>query len=176
MSIRLTRSIRPAGLAIGLLTVAFALAPASAGAAFGPLGEDLRLSFMGPDGSVSFSAKSPSVAHNPTANEYLVVWHGNDNIAPLLDDEVEIFGQRLSASGAPLGARIRVSQQGAASPRSQRPKIRASPTTGPRTSTWSHGGARSARARSSRSSPSGCPLPAPRSASTISGSPTWARS
>ena len=114
MSIRLTRSIRPAGLAIALLTVAFALAPASAGAAFGPLGEDLRLSFMGPDGSASFSAESPSVAYNPTANEYLVVWHGNDNIAPLLDDEVEIFGQRLSGSGAPLGARIRISQQGAA--------------------------------------------------------------
>ena len=114
MSIRLTRSIRPVGLAIALLTVAFALAPASAGAAFGPLGEDLRLSFMGPDGSASFSAKSPSVAYNPTANEYLVVWQGNDNIAPLLDDEVEIFGQRLSGSGAPLGARIRISQQGAA--------------------------------------------------------------
>ena len=113
MSIRLTRSIRPAGLAIALLTVAFALAPASAGAAFGPLGEDLRLSFMGPDGKASFGAESPSVAYNPAANEYLVVWKGDDNIVPLVDDEYEIFGQRLSGSGAPLGGRIRISEQGA---------------------------------------------------------------
>ena len=111
MSTRPTRSAWPA--AIALLTAAFALAPTSAKAAFGPLSEDLRLSFMGPDGTASYGADHPSVAYNPTANEYLVVWQGDDNTAPLVQNEIEVFAQRLSGSGAPLGERIRVSEQGA---------------------------------------------------------------
>jgi hypothetical protein len=106
-----------AGLRVSALVIAlavpFALAAASADAAFGPLGEDLRLSFMGPNGSTAFAAFLPSVAYNPTADEYLVVWHGDDNTAPLVNEEYEIFAQRLSGSGAPLGGRIRVSEQGA---------------------------------------------------------------
>ena len=39
----------------------------------------------------------PAVAYNSTNNEYLVVWAGDDNTAPLVDDEFEIFGQRLNA-------------------------------------------------------------------------------
>ena len=95
---------------VAVAAFVLAVAPASAGAAFGPLGEDVRLSFMGPDGSTAFKAVDPSVAYNPTADEYLVVWQGDDD--SLVNDEFEVFAQRLSPSGPPLGARIRVSKQG----------------------------------------------------------------
>ncbi len=49
---------------------------------------DFRLSDMGPDGNVSFDAFSPAVAWNATANEYLVVWAGDDDTAPLVDGGV----------------------------------------------------------------------------------------
>ena len=34
---------------------------------------------MGPDGSASFNAGEPKAAYNATENEYLVVWHGDDD-------------------------------------------------------------------------------------------------
>ena len=95
------------------MTVAAVAAPASAEAAFGPLGQDFRISFMGPNGSTAYAGHGSAVAYNPTAGEYLVVWYGDDDTAPLVNDEFEIFGQRLSLGGAPLGGRIRVSAQGA---------------------------------------------------------------
>ena len=98
--------------AFALVAVASAFAPAAAQAAFGPLGQDVRISFMGPDGSTSFQASQASVAYNPSANEYLVVWVGDDNTLPLVDNEREIFAQRVSATGASLGGRIRVSDMG----------------------------------------------------------------
>jgi hypothetical protein len=108
------RGVSPVfALVVALVVLAIALAPASAGAAFEPLGDDQRLSFMGPNGSTGYLAESADVAYNPTANEWLVVWRGDDNTPPLVNDEFEIFAQRLSGSGAPLGGRIRVSGQGA---------------------------------------------------------------
>jgi hypothetical protein len=98
--------------AFALVAVASAFAPAAAQAAFGPVGGDFRISFMGPDGSTSYTATEESVAYNPSANEYLVVWVGDDNTAPLVDNEFEVFAQRVSASGASLGGRIRVSDMG----------------------------------------------------------------
>jgi hypothetical protein len=72
---------------------------------------------MGPvlDTSPSpYGGSDPSVAVNSTTGEYLVVWWGDDNAPPLVDNEYEIFGQRLTASGAPTGADdFRISEQGA---------------------------------------------------------------
>jgi hypothetical protein len=119
-------------LVTAVVAVAFALAPASATAAFVPLDQDTRLSFMGPDGSTTYGATEPSVAYNPTADEYLVVWTGDDNTSPLVNDEFEIFAQRFSGSGAPLGLRIRVSEQGAdgnASYRALSPSVAYNPTS-----------------------------------------------
>ena len=66
---------------------------------------DFRLSDMGPDGDANFDADFPAVAYNTTNNEYLVVWEGDDNTPPLVDDEREIFGQRVNAAtGAEVGA------------------------------------------------------------------------
>ncbi|MEM8533431.1 MAG: hypothetical protein AAGF95_21505 [Chloroflexota bacterium] len=64
------------------------------------------ISDMGPeqDEDRRFNAEQPSVAYNPTDNEYMVVWSGDDNIAPLVDNAREIFGQRLAgATGTEVG-------------------------------------------------------------------------
>jgi len=95
-----------------LIAAACLFALASAQAAFGPLDPELRISHMGPDGTLVYGALTPSVAYNPNAGEYLAVWGGTDD-APGLDvNEQEIYAQRLSESGAPLGGRVRISQQG----------------------------------------------------------------
>src|SRR5262245_10111378 len=74
---------------------------------------DFRISDMGPDGDPNFDGSTPAVAYNPTNNEYLVTWYGNDNISPGLG-ELEIYGQRLNAAtGAELGANdFRISNMG----------------------------------------------------------------
>jgi hypothetical protein len=74
---------------------------AASGAEIGP---DIRLSDMGPDGDLHYAAVSPAVAYNSAQNEYLVVWLGDDNIPPLVEGELEVFGQRVDgASGAQIG-------------------------------------------------------------------------
>jgi hypothetical protein len=75
---------------------------------------DFRISDMGAtDGVTTFSAFTPSVVYNATQNEYLVVWRGDDDTAPLVDGENEIFAQRLSVSGTQLGTNdYRISDMG----------------------------------------------------------------
>jgi cysteine-rich repeat protein len=80
-----------------------------------PVGaNDFRVSDMGPQGDTSFGAFLPSVAYNPVDNEYLVVWQGDDDTPPLVNGEVEIFGQRLdAATGAHVGPNdFRISTMG----------------------------------------------------------------
>jgi len=68
------------------------------------VGPDLRLSDMGPDGDVAYSGALAAVAYNGTGNEYLVVWEGEDDTAPLVDNEFEIYGQRVDgATGTEIG-------------------------------------------------------------------------
>ena len=76
------------------------------------IGADFRLSDMGPDGQTYFGASSPAVAYNSTDNEYLVVWGGDDDTGGLANNEYEIFGQRVSAAGAEIGADFRLSDMG----------------------------------------------------------------
>ena len=45
----------------------------------------------------------PDVAYNPASGEYLVAWQGDDDTAPLVDNEQEIFVQRLSTTLAKIG-------------------------------------------------------------------------
>jgi hypothetical protein len=74
---------------------------------------DFRISQMGPDGNGSYRVWSSAVAYNSIDNEYLVVWSADDNTPPLVDNEVEIFGQRLSAVGGAVGADdFRISDMG----------------------------------------------------------------
>ncbi len=75
---------------------------------------DFRISDMGGTGDTGYDAFEPAVAYNATDNEYLVVWHGDDDIGGLVDDEYEIFGQRLdAATGAEVGSNdFRISDMG----------------------------------------------------------------
>jgi hypothetical protein len=75
---------------------------------------DVRLSDMGPNANPNFDALSPDVAANPTSNEYMVTWEGDDDTGTLVDGETEIYGQRVSASGAEVGTNdVRLSDMGA---------------------------------------------------------------
>jgi len=77
------------------------------------LGGDFRISHMGPDGLTNFRARRPAVAYNSTDNQYLVVWAGDDDTAPLVDGEQEIFGRRVNADGLLVGAdHFRISDMG----------------------------------------------------------------
>jgi len=68
------------------------------------IGGDVVISEMGSDPTSSlFGAFAIDVAHNSTANEYLVVWQGDDDTFTV-DNESEIFGQRLASNGAELGS------------------------------------------------------------------------
>jgi hypothetical protein len=72
-------------------------------AAGAPVGAQFAVSDMGPAANVAFDAEEPAVAFNTQTNEYLVVWSGDDDRGPLVDDEEEIFAQRLTAAGAEVG-------------------------------------------------------------------------
>ena len=76
-------------------------------AAGAPLGAQSRISDMGPPAAAGFGAEEPAVAYNVRRNEYLVVWRGDDDTGPLVDDEFEIFAQRLTAGGDEVGANDR---------------------------------------------------------------------
>ncbi|MDY7075302.1 MAG: FG-GAP-like repeat-containing protein [Chloroflexota bacterium] len=76
---------------------------------------DFRISDMGAtDGSGDYDARNPAVAYNSTNNEYLVVWYGDDDTGSLIDNENEIFGQRINgATGAEVGTNdFRISDMG----------------------------------------------------------------
>jgi Ca2+-binding RTX toxin-like protein len=74
---------------------------------------DFRISAMGPDGDTNYEALRPRIAYNPNANQWLVTWHGDTNVAPLVNDEREIFGQTLAADGALIGTpQFRISLAG----------------------------------------------------------------
>ncbi len=64
---------------------------------------DRRISTMGPNGDTAFTTGAPSIAYNSAADEYLATWSGEDNAGILVDNELEIFAQRLRTSGAPTG-------------------------------------------------------------------------
>jgi len=66
-------------------------------------GANFRISDAGGSGNSLISAVDADVAYNATSNEYLVVWESDDNAVGLLDNEYEIFGQRISAAGAEVG-------------------------------------------------------------------------
>ena len=75
---------------------------------------DFRISRMGPDNDPAFDAFDSKVAFNAIANEFMVVWTGDDNTGQLVDEETEIFAQRLDGlTGVLVGPQpIRVSDAG----------------------------------------------------------------
>lgn len=77
-----------------------------------------RISIMGNDAETdptirdNFRADNPDVAYNPGTNEYLVVWKGDDDTAPVVDNEEEVYGHRISNAGALIGSQFRISFMG----------------------------------------------------------------
>ena len=68
-----------------------------------PQGGPLRVSDMGSDdANGSFDANFPDIAWNSTSNQFLVVWQGDDNTAPLVNNETEIHGQLLGYTSGDL--------------------------------------------------------------------------
>ncbi len=86
-----------------------ALALVATAEAYEPVGAELRLSTTLPDASAARDAVETAVAYNSVANEYLVVWAA-DGLTT--DDENEIFGQRVSASGVEIGGDFVISETG----------------------------------------------------------------
>lgn len=78
----------------------------------------LRVSQMGDDLETDaaerarFAGRNPAVAWNETSEEYLVVWEGDDNTGALVDDEFEIYGQRIDRLGVFQGEPFRISTMG----------------------------------------------------------------
>ena len=68
------------------------------------LGNDLRISEIGGTGDPNDDAFEPDVAFDPVNRWYLVVWHADSAAGALVDDEFEIYGQLLDASGQQIGA------------------------------------------------------------------------
>lgn len=72
-----------------------------------PAGADFRISNMS-DAAKDRAAYGPKVVYNSTSHEYLVVWHGQGTQASP-DATFEIYGQRLSRTGAELEKDFRIS-------------------------------------------------------------------
>ena len=74
---------------------------------------DFQISFMGGKDDIwgQDEAEQPAVACSSTDASCLVVWRGEEDILPLVDDETEIFGTILTL-GAPAPDDIRFSAQG----------------------------------------------------------------
>lgn len=63
--------------------------------------DDFRISDMGPDDDNSYQPYSPAIGYSSKNNTYLVAWSGDDNTGPLVNNEFEIFGQRLAGPQTP---------------------------------------------------------------------------
>lgn len=70
---------------------------------------DFRISTLGPAGDSGFGAFDPKVAYNSVANEWFVVWWGDDTV----NNDLEAWGQRISATGSLTGSVEQLSQIGA---------------------------------------------------------------
>ena len=67
-----------------------AIAAAAPAQATTPLGVQTQISVTGADGDATLDATAASVAYNPSANQYLVAWEGDDDTGQLL------LNQRIS--------------------------------------------------------------------------------
>lgn len=73
----------------------------------------IRVTNVGPINTNTADAFRPQVVFNPVTNEFLVVYQADDtDVAGIVDEEVEIYVQRLSGLGAPQGTAVRVSTVG----------------------------------------------------------------
>lgn len=75
--------------------------------------DDFRVTFAGPNLDPGYDAFDPDVAYDPISDRYLVVWSGDDDTPPMVDEEYEIWSQLLEGADANLiGSPIRLSDAG----------------------------------------------------------------
>ncbi|KAB2964339.1 MAG: hypothetical protein F9K16_04520 [Thermoanaerobaculia bacterium] len=75
--------------------------------------DDFRVTFAGPNLDPDFDAFDPALAHDPVADRYLLVWYGDDDTPPLVEEELEIWSQLLEGANANLiGSPVRLSEMG----------------------------------------------------------------
>jgi hypothetical protein len=78
------------------------------------IGDNFRISDVGSDGDADYDATFADVAYDATLDEWLVVWHGDDDANGGLNDDNEIYGQRLTATGTAVGTNdFKISTMGA---------------------------------------------------------------
>ena len=58
------------------------------------IGTTETISDMGDATGTNYRGQIPDIAYSTTSQSFLVVWDGDDNVAPLVDNDLEIFGQR----------------------------------------------------------------------------------
>ena len=77
------------------------------------IGDQFKISDMGPTGNRSYDAIDPVIAYNEIDNNYMVVWRGEEGTTSNAIGEFEIYGQQLSASGSEIGVNdFRISDMG----------------------------------------------------------------
>jgi hypothetical protein len=74
---------------------------------------DRRLSFVGTDGDDTLMPVRPDIGFNPFLEQFLLAWSGDDDDAGGVDEESEVWGQRVGVGGSLIGTRgFRVSHSG----------------------------------------------------------------
>jgi hypothetical protein len=74
---------------------------------------DLRISHVGPDGDAAFLPVRPSIVFNRFTSQYLLDWSGDNDIEGGIDEESEVWGQRVAADGSDIGpSSFRISHNG----------------------------------------------------------------
>jgi hypothetical protein len=77
------------------------------------IGSGFLISAMGGYGNANYDAFNPDVAYNSTDNQYMVVYEGDESFYGVANDEFEIWGARLNATGGAMGVRdFRISTMG----------------------------------------------------------------
>lgn len=63
------------------------------------VGPSFRISEAGGVGDTNYDTFGPDLVFNPTTHDYFVVWRADDDTPPLVDNELEIFGRRVTSGG-----------------------------------------------------------------------------
>ena len=74
-----------------------------------PVVEDFQISNVDTPGNLARIGLDPAVAYNSQTNQYLVIWYGD---ALPTDNEYEVWGQLVSATGTEVGSDFRISNMG----------------------------------------------------------------
>ena len=67
------------------------------------IGTEMRMSDMGGSGNANYDAYDPDVVYDHYFNQYFIVWEGDDPAGDLVDNEFEIWGQRVNATLGGVG-------------------------------------------------------------------------